>query len=251
METALNGVVLRVYELDGDRIRLDSTSAKTYTGITEGGLFQFGQSKEHRADWPQVKISLAALDPLGLPLTTTVVRGNRADDPLYIPEIERGQQTVGAGGKTYSGDCKLGALATRVWVAGSGDDYLCPLTGKQLLAEILDALLTPVLSGAQPLAPVYEAAAADVPQPPARLAEGYTVEVDLATVVDGQSVAWRERRLVVRSVELATSQVEQLDGRLQRALAKIDALNVRKQGKNIHTGSRFSPDREPVFYFDM
>ena len=40
VETALNGVVLRVYELTGDRIRLDSTSAKTYAGVTEDGLFR-------------------------------------------------------------------------------------------------------------------------------------------------------------------------------------------------------------------
>jgi transposase len=233
VETALNGVVLRVYELDGDRIRLDSTSVKTYAGVSEGGLFQFGHSKDHRADLPQVMISLAALDPLGLPLTTTVVSGNTADDPLYIPEIQRVQQTVGAGGKTYIGDCKLGALATRAWIVGSGDYYLCPLAGKQLPAEVLDTLLAPVLSGAQPLEPVHEAAAADASQPPALLAEGYTALVDLAAVVDGQPMAWRERRAVVRSVALATQQAQQLDARLQQALAAIDHLNLRKQGKKI------------------
>ena len=82
LETALNGTVLRVYAVDGDRVRLDSTSAKTYAGVSEGGLFQFGHSKDHRPDLPQVKISLSALDTLGLPLTTTVVSGNGADDPL-------------------------------------------------------------------------------------------------------------------------------------------------------------------------
>ena len=233
VETALNGVVLRVYELAADRIRLDSTSAKTYAGVTEDGLFQFGHRKDHRADWPQVKISLAALDPLGLPLTATVVSGNTADDPLYIPEIQRVQQTVGAGGKTYIGDCKLGALATRAWIVGSGDDYLCPLAGKQLPAEVLDALLAPVLSGVQPLTPVDEAVAADAPQPPALLAEGYRALADLAAAVDGQPVAWREHRAVVRSVTLATQQAQQLDGHLQQALAEIDHLNVRKQGKKI------------------
>ena len=80
-ETALNGVVLRVYELGSDRVRIDSTSAKTYAGVSEEGLFQFGHSKDHRPDLPQVKISLSALDPLGLPLTTTVVSGSCADDP--------------------------------------------------------------------------------------------------------------------------------------------------------------------------
>ena len=37
LETALNGTVLRVYAVDGDRVRLDSTSAKTYAGVSEGG----------------------------------------------------------------------------------------------------------------------------------------------------------------------------------------------------------------------
>ncbi|MGH8604848.1 MAG: hypothetical protein ACREXR_19310 [Gammaproteobacteria bacterium] len=41
-ETTLNGRVLRVYELERDRVRIDSTSAKTYAGVSEEGLFQFG-----------------------------------------------------------------------------------------------------------------------------------------------------------------------------------------------------------------
>ncbi len=43
-ETAINGVVLRVYDLDSPAqpIRIDSTSAKTYAGVDENGLFQTG-----------------------------------------------------------------------------------------------------------------------------------------------------------------------------------------------------------------
>ncbi|MCB1921713.1 MAG: hypothetical protein KDJ28_17305 [Candidatus Competibacteraceae bacterium] len=108
LETVLNGEVLRVYELESDTIRLDRTSAPTYAGVNGDGLFQFGHSKDHQADLPQVKISLSTLDPLGLPLTTAVVRGNSADDPWYVPEIQRVQQTIGVGGKTYIGDCKRG-----------------------------------------------------------------------------------------------------------------------------------------------
>ena len=110
----------------------------------------------------------------------------------------------------------------------------------------LDALLAPVLSGVQPLELAYEAVAADAPQPPALLAEGYTVEVDLAALVDGQSVAWRERRLVVRSVGWATQQPRQLDGRLQQALAEIDSLNVRKQGKKILDAAALSAAAEQI-----
>lgn len=233
LETALNETVLRVYEVDGDRVRLDSTSAKTDAGVSEGGLFQFGHSKDHRPDLPQVKISLSALDTLGLPLTTTVVSGNGADDPLYVPEIQRVQATLGAGGKTYIGDCKMGALATRAWIAQSGDYYLCPLGGKQMPEDTLDALLAPVFSGAQPLEPVYDPAPADPTVPPTLIAEGYVLTVDLAATVDGQSVPWRERHLVVRSVAQAARQTQALDARLQQAVADIDRLNERKQGKKI------------------
>ena len=231
-ETALNGVVLRVYELESDRIRIDSTSAKTYAGVSAEGLFQFGHSKDHRPDLPQVKISLSALDPLGLPLTTTVVSGSCADDPLYGPEIKRVQQTVGVGGKTYLGDCKMGALQTRALVAGSGDYYVCPLAGQQMPAEALEKLLSPVFSGAQGLEPVYHPEA-ETPKPPRRIAEGYAVSVELEATVDGHPVSWREQRRVVRSIAHAARQAAHLEERLQQAVAEIRRLNDRKQGKKI------------------
>ena len=48
-----------------------------------------GHSKDHRPDLPQVQVSMAVLDPLGLPLTTTVVARQTADDPLYLPETAK------------------------------------------------------------------------------------------------------------------------------------------------------------------
>jgi transposase len=58
--------------------------------VTPEGLFQLGHSKAHRPDLPQVKIAMSVLDPLGLPLTTTVVAGQTADELLYLPEIAKG-----------------------------------------------------------------------------------------------------------------------------------------------------------------
>ncbi|MEW6735851.1 MAG: hypothetical protein AB1489_31450 [Acidobacteriota bacterium] len=68
------------------RVHIDSTTAKGYVDVSAERLFQFGHSKDHRPDLPQIKINISALDPLGLPLTTTVWSGEVADDPLYIPE---------------------------------------------------------------------------------------------------------------------------------------------------------------------
>jgi transposase len=53
------------------------------------GLFQLGHSKGHRPDLPQLKVQLSVLDPLGLPLSNTIVEGARADDRLYVPEIKK------------------------------------------------------------------------------------------------------------------------------------------------------------------
>ncbi len=90
-ECDLNQSVLRVYDLQGRVVRVDTTTAAAY--VTPDGMFQLGHRKDHRPDRPQVKIAMAVLDPLGVPLTTTVVAGNTADDPLYVPEIAKIRQS--------------------------------------------------------------------------------------------------------------------------------------------------------------
>ena len=88
------------------------------------GLLQFGHSKDHRPDLPQFKIQLSTLDPLGLPLTATITSGEKADDPLYVPEIDRVRQTLGKRGLLYVGDCKMAALDTRLHLAAA-EIFIC------------------------------------------------------------------------------------------------------------------------------
>ena len=83
-DAALNQRTLQVYDLTPWCVRIDGSMASGYWRVTEEGLFQFGHSKDHRPDLPQVKVVLATLDPLGLPVATQVVSGGKADDPLYI-----------------------------------------------------------------------------------------------------------------------------------------------------------------------
>lgn len=86
-EAALNQRIVRVYNLKPKQVRVDSTTASGYWTVTPEGLFQLGYSKDHRPDLPQLKVMLSALDPLGLPVATQVVSGERADDLLYLPAI--------------------------------------------------------------------------------------------------------------------------------------------------------------------
>ncbi|MDY6874526.1 MAG: IS1634 family transposase, partial [Chloroflexota bacterium] len=229
-ECTLNSNILRVYNLKAERVRIDTTTAKSYVEVNEDGLFQFGYSKDHRPDLPQLKISPSALEPLGLPVTTTVVSGNRADDPLYIPEIKRVQTSLGIPGVLYIGDSKMGSLETRAYIAHTRDYYLCPLSALQVPQEELERLLEPVWHQEQILSTVYRPRCQeeiDRGDTAEALAEGFAYEETLRAYVEGKEIEWREQRLVVRSKKHAQRQQKALDTRLQQAQAEIAKLNVR------------------------
>jgi len=230
-ERDLNQSVRRVYDLQGRVVRVDTTTAGAY--MTPEGLFQLGHSKDHRPDLPQVKIAMSVLDPLGLPLTTTVVAGHTADDPLYLPEIAKVRQTAQRTGLTYVGDCKMAALGTRAEIVAHQDYYLCPLSAKQMPEAELDRVLAPVFCDAlKPSAirvPNADGAIVETDDPVA-LGFAYTVELS-APDQSGQARTWHERRLVVRSLAFATTQEQHLRQRVARAVTEINALDERKQGK--------------------
>jgi transposase len=230
-ETALNQHLIRVYQLNPQRVRLDSTSASGYWTVSEEGLFQFGHSKDHRPDLPQLKVMLSALDPLGLPLVTQVVAGNVADDPLYLPAIKQVSQSLQRHGVLYVGDCKMAALATRAYVQAQGDYYLTPLASTQLSEQELDGLLQSVWSGERPLQAVHRVTGEGEDE---LIAEGFEQSVELSGEVEGQSLTWTERRLVVRSLKLAQAAQAALQGRLGKAQVALAQLNVHKQGKKVY-----------------
>src|SRR5215217_270008 len=230
-ERALNQSVLRVYALQGPVVRVDTTTAGA--SVTPAGLFQLGHSKDHRPDLPQVKIAMAVLDPLGLPLTITVVAGQTADDPLSLPEIAKVRQSVRSTGLTYVGDCKMAALGTRAEIVAHQDYSLCPLSAKQLPEAELDNVLVPVFRGALEPSEIRLPNAdgvLDETDDPVALGFAYTVELS-APAHSGQTSTWHERRLVVRSLACATSQEKPLRQRVARAVTEINALDERKQGK--------------------
>jgi transposase len=231
-ETALSQHLIRVYDLDPRRVRLDSTAASGYAQITPDGLFQFGHSKDHRPDLPQVKVQLAALDPLGLPLTSTIVSGNRADDGLYLPEIKKVQAIVNQHGLLYVGDSKMGALATRAYLAHSGDYYLVPLSGVQCNTAQLSRLLSEVSEGRQALSQIYQPAQ-DETSEPVLLGQGYEFSKKQSFQLKGQPepTCWEERWLVIRSERLAQTGQKALHERIAQAQIELNQLTQPKRGR--------------------
>lgn len=226
-EQAMNGNLLRVYQLEPQKVRLDMTTSKTYAGVTAGGLFQYGHSKDHRADLAQVKLGLASLDPLGLPLVTKVVSGNRADDGMYLPLIEETQASLGRGGKTYIGDTKMDARGIRGFLVKSGDYYLCPLSLKQVSALELAVLIERGVSGEVNLTPVF----AEKGGQRESIANGYGYEQAMEAEVNGEQVCWTEQRMVVQAAGFARQQASVLEKKVERARVAILKLNERKRGK--------------------
>ncbi len=171
---------------------------------------------------------LSALDPLGLPVATQVVSGERADDPLYIPAIEQVSASLHEHGLLYVGDCKMAALETRAFVQAQQDYYLCPLSTKQMPDAVLAAYLQPIWVGKQVLTPVFRERQASQPE---LMAEGYEQTVTVSGEVKGKTITWTERHLIVRSIQQAKAATDALQARLAKAQVALGEMNEHKQGK--------------------
>lgn len=227
-ETALNQRTIRVYDLRPACVRVDSTTASSYGTVTDEGLLQFGHSKDHRPDLPQLKIMQAVLDPLGMPVASQVVSGEKADDPLYVPAITQVRQGLAQRGLLYVGDSKMLALDTRAFIQAGGDYYLGPLSKVHLPDEQLFEYLQPVWAKQVDLTPVYRSRNGN---PPELIAEGYELSVAVTAEIERQTLTWVERRLVIRSVQQAQAGEVALQARLNQAQTALAELTQPKQGK--------------------
>jgi len=232
--------LLRVYDLrpPGARptgapppcVRVDMTTASGYGQVDADGLFQFGHSKDHRPDLPQVKIALVTLDPLGLPVASAVVAGQQADDPLYRPLLKRVHDSLSVRGLLYVGDCKMAALDTRAAIHSHYDYYLCPLSAVQIPPATLarDLAAAAAETGGRP--ECIERTRSD--GTPEHIADGYERSATLSAVVDGwRTVTWTERRLLLRSRAHAEAAETALRDRLERARGASADLTTPRRGK--------------------
>ncbi len=235
IEGRLGQRLVRVYDLGLGPVRLDSTSVAVYHDPAGSVLFQRGHSKDHRPDLPQFKVMLATLDPLGMPVATFPVAGNKPDDGLYLPAIEAARTVVGQGGRLYVGDTKMGSMATLASLEASGDYYLLPLAQTREVPALLAELLGPVWSKHQPLEQVWSSAEGGEGASVSRgklLALAYQANRLQTGTVDGQVVSWQERLLVVYSLSLARQQHCNLSDRLSRCMRELaDLTPPRRRGQ--------------------
>ncbi|KAM3104397.1 IS1634 family transposase [Phormidesmis sp. 146-33] len=227
-EASLTQRQIQVYDLRPERVRLDSTTTSGFWSASEDGLFQRGHSKDPRPDLCQLKLMMASLDPLGLPIVSEIVAGNAADDPLYAPAVEQVRQTLNVTGLMYVGDCKMSSLNTRYLIASGGDYYLCPLSKMQVSDAQMQEYLSLVQAKQVGLEPTYYDYANGTTT---LIAEGYEQESVCAMPVEKTEWTWTERRLVVYSIAHGNAQKQALQARIDQAQSELAALNQPGRGK--------------------
>lgn len=224
VEREIGQSILRVYELSPKTVRLDPTTISGYHKGGDESLFQYGYSKDDPT-LKQVKLMVAALDPLGLPLVSQVVAGDVADDNLYVPAVDQVLQIITGIELLFVGDSKMSALAIREHIQRLQQHYLCPLAQTGETAKEMGKWVAAANNGERTLTPVW------VEREDGQrslLAEGYSFErtVRAKVTLDGKEQVneWSEQVFVVRSERYRKSLLEGLEGRLERASAKLMSL---------------------------
>jgi transposase len=221
LETGLWQATCQVYEVPIRCVRLDSTTSCGYHAVEPDGVMQFGHSKDHRPDLAQLKLMAAGAQPTGHLLACDVHPGNAADDPLYVPLIERVRGLVGRRGLLYAGDCKMSAVETRAHIARHEDYYLVPLPQTGEVPELFGSWVEAVVGGAQGVELLY---VTDEQGATTLFGAGYELERSCQWATGDEAFEWSERVQLVKSLALARRQGGQLEERLRRAEEELRAL---------------------------
>lgn len=236
-QTALDQALVQewitLYELPTAVTRHDSTTVSVYQEAgDEESLIGYGHSKDHRPDLAQFKVMLSTLDPVGLPLTCQLLNGKRADDGLYIPSYDQTRATLGHRHFLAVGDSKMGAIATRAYLAAGSSYYLCafrePAADGVELAQWLETALAQETKW-QAVEQVDESSGEIK-----TIAHLYAWERRQSHLHEqtGESLTWTERVLVTRSLALQAGLKTKREQARQRLYAELDRLaQPAKQGR--------------------
>lgn len=217
IEAEIWAAMVEVYDPGIEHIRVDATTANGHHEMSEDGLMQRGHSKDHRPDLPQLKMMAASAEPCHLPLAHDVVSGEHADDPLYVPLIERVRNLLQRSGMLYVGDCKMAALHTRAWLVQQGDHYLTPLPLTGETATLMEQWIDNIVEGEQTATLIWQAGEL--------IGAGYEFVRAMSAPGSNQAtLSWSERVLVVRSLKQAHAQHQTLLAHLSKAKAALSKL---------------------------
>ncbi|MFH1919046.1 MAG: IS1634 family transposase [Planctomycetota bacterium] len=227
------------YRLPAETGRADTTSVSVYHDQEgEDGLLRFGKSKNHRPDLRQFIQVLGTLDPAGIPLTTSTLPGNRADDGVYWPTWQRMTRILGRTDWVYVGDSKLHSAENLARIARAKGYFLTPIPMKGNVPEEFDEWLK---SAPKKLTPVR---LPDAKGKKRIVGYGFEVERDLSWTdpETGEEVEVTERVFVVRRESFRRKQIHVFRERLEKAEEELRSKN----GKRVENREEFKTAVEEI-----
>lgn len=224
--------MVRGYRLPTETGRADTTSVSVYHGQEgEESLLRLGKSKDHRPDLRQFIQALGTLDPAGIPLTTSTLPGNQADDPTYWPTWERMTRIIGRPDWLFVGDSKLHSAENLARIHRAGGYFLTPIPMKGHVPEEFAEWMK-----SAPKDPK----AVRLPDDKGKMrivGHGFEVgrKVTWADPETGEEVDVAERVFVVRRESFRKKQIHVLRERLGRAEEELRA----KDGQRVEKREEF------------
>lgn len=200
-------------------IHIDLTGSSGYHKDSNG-LMQYGNNKDHRPDLRQFKLASAVFG--GHLISHQVLSGEQADNPHYLPMVDRVSKVLKKKGLLYSGDSKMSDISTRAHLHHQGNYYLSRLPATPGNAKFIEGCIEKGMN--TPLDLIYHQGQL--------LGGGYELDrvqqasIELATDAPNktQQVSWTERVLVIRSCKYAQGQQTKLMRRLDKAIEAIKKL---------------------------
>ena len=231
IEQGISENTIDVYTLAPETVRLDATTVSGYHETIEGELFQFGHSKDD-PDRPQIKIMTGSLDPLGMPLASDVVSGEKADDGLYSPIVRRIAKMLQQKDLLYVGDCKLSSFENRLYIKAKAEgSYLCPLPNTGKTPKNMEVWIAQARRKDEQDELTKYIVTNEKGQKELR-AKGYEIERMQSGEAAGKKIEWTERVLIVKSPAHEQQQKKGLETRLRKAEEKLLSLTpARGRGK--------------------
>jgi len=201
-------------------IKLDGTTAYGHHEIIDGGIMQKGWSKDHRSDLPQIKLMVSCEGNTGMQIASDVEAGNKNDDPLYIPIMQRTRAIVDTKGYLICGDCKMSSLENRTNFVENNEFFLAPLQLNKKLKKWMEDNLEEVFNEKKPLEIISYIDNDEVKI----IGEGFEV-AKIQKSIEGH-LQWNERYLIIKSHEHADQEIKKFKNKiykLQKELMKCES----------------------------
>ncbi|MBA2728713.1 MAG: IS1634 family transposase [Parachlamydiaceae bacterium] len=217
-EDGLSKKCIEVYELPIETVRFDGSSAYGYHEVVENGIMQYGASKDHRPDLPQLRMMAATLDP-GILIGIDLESGEKNDDSLYLPLILRMRPIINKTGVLFVGDCKMSSMGIRGDIQRNKDYYLTPLQlGTEKIRSYFKELVEAIVEGAQEAELIYRQ---DEKENTSKLiVAGYEVARE-QEFGEKKEVKWIERIFIYRSFQHAKSEISLFEKKLKKIESEL------------------------------